>query len=343
MTTNEDSLRSRIALLYRILPLARRRQVMATIAIMMVSAPAEILSIGSLIPFLSALIDPASLPGMPFAGPLLKKLAGGGSLVATAAAIFVVLLLISGVLRLWLIWARQRLAFDVGYDLSVIAFGKLLRQPYDYYARTNSSERIGSFEKIGAISFSVLMGGIQAVVSTFMAVLLLFFMSYLSPTIALGAGSVLVLAYGLVSLFVRRRLKRNSTMIAVSWSARVEAVQVALGGIRDIVFDHSQRVFDQQFALHADRLRHAQSANAFISGSPKIVIETLGLILVALIAWLLVSNSGGLLAAIPLLGPSVIGTAASAIAPDFLPRMEQCSRQCSTAARGGRHRQPTCP
>lgn len=289
-------------MLYQILPAARRRQVVGTAGLMMAGALAEILSIGSLIPFLSALTRPDSLTSLPIAGPFLQRLAGDGSLVAWAASIFVILLLVSGSLRIWLVWASQRLAFDVGHDLSVIAFSKLINQPYDYYARTNSSELISRFEKVHILTYSSLLAVIQALVSSVTALLLLAFMTILSPLIALGAGTVLVTTYVLTSILVRKRLERNSRMIGAAWSARVETVQVALGGVRDILLDRSQSVFEDEFRVHVGRLRKGQSINAFISSAPKTVIETVAMIMVAVIAWRLAGQPGGLIAAIPMLG-----------------------------------------
>jgi ATP-binding cassette, subfamily B, bacterial PglK len=297
-----ERLDSGLAALFRALPPVRRRQVVTTSAIMLIGGLAEILSIGSLIPFLSALTNPGALAAMPVAGPLLMSLGGPDNLVATAATIFLLLMVVSGAIRLWLVWASQRLAFDVGYDLSVIAFVKLLSQPYDFYARTNSSELLSRFEKVQQLTYSSLLVGIQALVSTITALLLLAFMMVLSPSIALGAGAVLILTYVVTSIVVRRRLQRNSAMIGAAWANRVEAVQVALGGIRDIILDRSHRVFADQFRANAERLRHGQSVNAFISSAPRALIETVAMVLVVAIAWWMARWPGGLLAALPILG-----------------------------------------
>jgi ABC-type multidrug transport system fused ATPase/permease subunit len=288
--------------LFRALPALRRRQLVLTAILMLVGALAEIISIGTLIPFLTALTEPARLSDAPVLGPMFATLAAQDRLVPVAAGAFLVMLLVSGLMRTWLTWASQRLAFDVGYDLSVMAFGKLLGQPYEYFARNNSSDLIARFEKVSNITYTVLLGGIQAAVSSITALMMLAFMAFISPVIALGAGLVLVLTYVLTSFLVRKRLHDNSQRIGRAWNARVEAVQVALGGVRDIILDRSQGVFLHQFKSLSNDLREGQSVNAFVSAAPRTIIETVVLSLVVVISWRLAGQPGGLLAAIPVLG-----------------------------------------
>jgi hypothetical protein len=132
---------------------------------------------------------------------------------------------------------------------------------------------LAGFEKLHNITYTILLSGVQALISTIIAAILMLFLLVLNPVVALIAGGVVVGAYGLISVFARRRLQANSRIIAFHWGDRIRRVQQALGGIRDILIDQSQTVFERDFDHAADQLRRASTANAFIAAAPRIVVE----------------------------------------------------------------------
>ena len=91
-------------------------------ALMLVGALAEVVSVGSILPFLAVLTNPARIAHVPLVGGLLGDLTPGPHLVAVAALGFMGLTLVSAGLRLLLTWYSQAFAFNLSHDLSVTAF-----------------------------------------------------------------------------------------------------------------------------------------------------------------------------------------------------------------------------
>ncbi len=58
MTKADLSSGDALAILYRTLPARRRREVWLTIGLMLIGALAEVLSVGSIVPFLAVLTNP---------------------------------------------------------------------------------------------------------------------------------------------------------------------------------------------------------------------------------------------------------------------------------------------
>jgi ABC-type multidrug transport system fused ATPase/permease subunit len=116
---------------------------------------------------------------------------------------------------------------------------------------------------------------------------------------------------------VRTVLSRNSEAGTTHATLRIKRVQEALGGIRDILIDRSQPVFERQFERSAAIFRRASTVNAFIGQSPRIVIEMIGVAMLALYAGHLANSAGGLVSAIPMLGAFVLG------AQRLLPLLQQ--------------------
>ncbi|MEO5577970.1 MAG: ABC transporter ATP-binding protein [Sphingomicrobium sp.] len=311
--TSGEALRA----LYRTLSPRRRYQAWGTIALMLVGALAEVVSVGSILPFLAVLTNPTRLGSIPWVGGLLGALPPGTNLVAITALAFIGLFIISGLIRLALAWVSQSLAFDIAYDLSVTAFAKLIRQPYPYYVERHSGEALSQFEKLHSISFSILLSGVQALISSVVAALLIALLIAVNPMVALISAGLLIGTYLLISIAVQPILRRNSGIASNSATLRIKRVQEALGGIRDILLDRSQPAFERAFEQSANRFRRVASANAFISQSPRILIEMLGMAMIGAYAWSLAGSSGGLTAAIPMLGAFALG------AQRLLPLLQQ--------------------
>ena len=308
---------SAVVTLYRKLPARRRRQLWGTIALMMVGALAEVVSIGAVLPFLAVLTNPDKLAAIPMVGGLLDRLPPGTNLVAITASAFIGLFIVSGLIRLALAWVSQALAFNIAYDLSIAAFAKLIRQPYQYYVERHSGEALSQFEKLHHITFTILLSGTQALIATIVATMLIALLIAVNPLVALVSAGLLVGTYVVISFAVQAVLRRNSQAGSLHATLRIKRVQEALGGIRDILLDRSQPAFERAFNFSADRFRHVSTLNAFISQSPRIVIEMLGMAMIGAYAWVLAGRPGGVAAAIPMLGALALG------AQRLLPLLQQ--------------------
>jgi ABC-type multidrug transport system fused ATPase/permease subunit len=293
--------------LYAVLPAGRRRQTWWTVALMLVGAVAEVLSIGSILPFLAVLLAPEKLATLPVVGALVASLPPGTNLVNVATLTFVLLTVLSGAVRLLLTRAGQGLAFGMSYDLSLLAYRKLLRQPYRFYLENNSAVIVSNFEKIHQLTYGVLLGGLQAAIALILSFALTAFLVVVSPTVAVVAGLVFIGTYVLTSMLVRGTLARNSSMIATGWVSKVRIVQESMGAIRDILIDRSQHVFESAFRANAGSLRRALTSNGYIAAAPRVVIEMVALLMIGIYAWYLARTPNGLAAAIPVLGAFALG------------------------------------
>jgi ATP-binding cassette subfamily B protein len=85
-------------------------------------------------------------------------------------------------------------------------------------------------------------------------------------------------------------------------------IQEGLGGIRDIILDHSQPLFEEEFSALDRRYRRALSVNLFISQGPRFIIEAAGMTTIALIALAMSLRPEGLVQAIPVLGALALGS-----------------------------------
>ena len=122
----------------------RRGQFALLLVLMILASFAEILSIGSVLPFLAILTDPASVFAHPSAQPVIQALGlvEPRQLLLPLTTAFGLAALIAGAMRLLLVWASTRLSYSAGADLSISIYRRTLYQSYAVHVSRNSSEII---------------------------------------------------------------------------------------------------------------------------------------------------------------------------------------------------------
>ena len=99
--------------------------------------------------------------------------------------------------------------------------------------------------------------------------------------VAVAAAALFGSAYGVISVTVRRELRRNSHRIAEASTQQLKALQEGLGAIRDVLLDGSQATYTQVYQ-NADRpQRLLQAQNTFLGISPRYALEALGMVAIA--------------------------------------------------------------
>jgi len=301
--------------LFRLLSPARRRQLLLTLLLMLLGAAAEMVTIGAALPFLALVADPGSTLVPPRLLAFLDSI--GGSPVVGAALLLIVAALGSALVRLALTWGSQRFVMATGHDMAAAVFGRMLRQPYSEQVRRNSSQTLAAVEKVQGVVFGLLQPAMQGLIAIVIAICVFAVLLRIDARAAGVAALSVALAYVAVSLLVRPRLRRNSQALAGTMVERTRTVQEGLGGIRDIILDRSEPLFEAKFRDLDSRYRRAQAATQFVAGAPRFVVEAAGLVAIALVTLAMSLEPGGVVKAIPVLGALALG------AQRLLPLLQQ--------------------
>jgi ATP-binding cassette subfamily B protein len=288
--------------------------------LMLVSAFAEVVSLGAVLPFLGILVAPEHVFNHPIGADvaLAWGITSADQLVLPLTVAFAAAALIAGAIRVLLLWASTRLAFASGADLGIEVYRRTLYQPYRVHVARNSSEVIsGITNKVNGVVFGVLLPLLTLVSSTVLLVAIMLALIAIDPMVASVAAVGFGASYALITWLSRRRLHRNSQRIAYEQTQVVKALQEGLGGIRDVLLDGTQPVYCDIYRQADHPLRRAQGNNVFIGGSPRPAIEALGMVLIAALAYVLSRQVGGIATALPVLGALALG------AQRLLPALQQ--------------------
>ena len=287
----------------------RRFQLLSTMVLMIFGAFAELLTIGAVLPLLAIVADPTYLNRLAGTRTLLDKLGleASADLILPAAIFLVGAALLSAILRSLLSWASQKFVFGMQYDISMRIFSRLLRQPYEVYVSQNSSTVLASVEKTYIVTVGLISPLLLAVTSSGIASCIVVFLFLVDPISATIAALSMGLIYVGISLVCRRILFWNSRRTAQLRTQRLQIVQEIWGGMRDIILDHSQAIFEGKLAKYEEEMRRLQVVSNFTVEAPRFLVESFGITLVALLAVYFSWQPGGVLAAIPILGALALG------------------------------------
>jgi ATP-binding cassette subfamily B protein len=286
----------------------RRLQLGLLVGLMLLSSLAELLTVASLVPFLAALSNPASLWRQPWVRGMALSLGIGTpeQLILPITLLLMAAGLISAAIRATNLFVYARLSALIGSDLAVEAYRRTLEQPYAVHLGRNSSEVITRLGYLGLISRGVLAPLFQGLSGLIVAVVLMTGLLLYQPTLAALLGGILLVSYGALARFNRMRLKRISSRADRCSKRSQKAQQEGLGAIRDVLLDNSQETFVEAFQTSERPLRLLQAEADTVAGLPRFVLEGIGMVAIAgLVLWLL--PRGGIATALPTVGAIALG------------------------------------
>lgn len=298
----------------------RKRQLFLLLLLMVISSISEIFSIASLFPFIGFLASPEAFYKKPAMQPLISLVGApnANSLILPLTIIFSVAVMISCLLRLAVLRYLTKSGFEIGSDIGIEVYQRTLHQPFIVHINRNSGEIISAITtKTNIVTYNVIVPLLNLFGNSLVLASVLFTLVYINPLITISTFLLYLLAYLYILRVTKNRKKQNSQIIAGESSRVVKLLQEGLGGIRDILLDNRQQYYTNLFANTDHRLRNSQAANQFIATAPRYVMECVGMMLVALLAFLITVWPQEMPELIPLL--AVLGVGAQRM----LPAMQQ--------------------
>ena len=224
----------------------RQNQFRLLLGLMLISAFAEVVSLGAVIPFLAILATPDVVFNNPIVASLAHfwNLTSSDQLVLPLVIAFAAIALIAGIIRVLLLWINTRLTYSSGTDLSREIYYRTLHQPYLAHLTRNSSELLsGITNKVHDVMFGVLYPLLTLISSAVLLVTISFALFAINPVVASIISIIFSAAYGLMTWFSRKWLIQNGKLISSELTQVVKVLQEGLGCIRDVLLDGTQKIY----------------------------------------------------------------------------------------------------
>ena len=298
----------------------RQRQFAFLMLLTLASTFAEVVSLGMVLPFLSILIVPEKVFNYPFVAHHLQawEITSPDQLVLPLTIGFITAALVAAGIRLLMLKVNTKFAFASGADLSIEVYRRTLYQPYRVHLERNSSEVVSSIiTKVNEVIFWVMLPVLTLISSLVLLVAIMLTLLFIDRVVAVTVIFGFGVCYAAITLLFRSRLRLNAKRIAHEQNQVIKSLQEGLGGIRDVLLDGTQPIYCDIYRQADHPLRKAYGSNIFIAGSPRFIMEGLGMALIACLAYALSLRSEGIGSALPVLGALALG------AQRLLPALQQ--------------------
>ncbi len=213
----------------------------------------------------------------------------------------------SSALRMFTIRVQLKLAALLTSDLGEKVFDNVIHRPYSWHLKHNSSETLGWITNDINQVLGTLMALLGLPINALIVLLLGGSLIALNPgimmSIALLLGSIYIIIYRLI----RTGLVADGVIISENYQAAMQAAQEGLGGIRDIILDHTQSIFVHEYSSQNRSAKLAFFRINYRSQAVRYIIEGVAMFIIVGLALILSLQGRGIEQVLPLLGTLSLG------------------------------------
>lgn len=288
----------------------RRIEFIFLLLIMILSGLAEVVSLALVIPFIGLITNSELL----WENNSIRELAlvlgysNPKELLLPITIVFCLGCLVAALIRLLNLNLNLNFASRLGSDISYRIYQNTLYQPYKYHISKNSSEVIiNVVNDIGRVVGEVINPLLIGMSSFFIMLSIASTLLIIDAKIASSTFLVITIFYLFIVLSSKDKIKNLSSSQDISIQKLVRTLQEGVGGIRDILLNNVQPFYLKQYRSSDITLRKSQAEGTFLSGFPRMIVEPVGIVVIAFFGFHLV-NIGRQEEAIPLLGAIALGS-----------------------------------
>jgi len=305
--------------LWRNLKKDKKFRILKLLIIMLICGLAELVSLSSVIPFLVVLTDPSKLNDIEFIGPFVNSIGieNQSILILSITLFFIVATIFTMIVRLLNIRLTGNTSASIGSDLSNKVYTNILYKPYSWHVNINSSNFLSDLTNNLTATVTFITAALRIISSLIIIFFIVFGLIVINPQVAYIAFSFFSFAYIFLALIIRKKVSLNGIFLENSYKKQFKLLQESLGAIREVILSNNQKYFAESYIKIDKPIRYKEAQNAFYGQSPRFILESVSLILIAIVAYLLTTTDIQNSQVIAILGTFAVGS------QRLLPSMQQ--------------------
>jgi len=210
----------------------------------------------------------------------------------SVAGLVAVFFVVRSVVIIGQLYVHARLVYNAGARLSNHLLRGYLSMPYLAHTQINSAELIrNAFDSVQSLVTQVLKPAVEVVAELVLVIGLVVILLIIAPQATLLALAVLGPTIWLLMAVVQPRIKRLGRESQEARRGSLQALQQALGGLRDIRLLGREDDFAAVFAHQRRAMSRTQYLQKALAGLPRAMIET-SLVLVIVAVFILTITTG---------------------------------------------------
>jgi ABC-type bacteriocin/lantibiotic exporter with double-glycine peptidase domain len=264
------------------------------ILLLITSAFLEVITIGAVVPLMYILMEINQNNSKNyFVVYLIKNFPNMPSetIAVMVGLTFVVLVIINLVTKNYLLIVQVRTSMNIGRDLSVKAFDKIMRKNYEFHINSNS----GEIQSLISKSYQLIYNFIQPIINIISNIVIMAFiimgLLIINTIATLLVILSLISVYALINFYTIERTLADSKSAAMLQGKVNTIIIESLGGIRDIILNGNYNLHIEKYKCELDKLQKIYGRLQIISNIPKSSIETFGILTLLIVAYFFAKNN----------------------------------------------------
>jgi ABC-type multidrug transport system fused ATPase/permease subunit len=292
---------------WKVLNTEEHRKAILLSFLLLISVGLEILSLGLIMPLISLLSE----EGFADKHPVILNWLGNPSefgLVVRAFSALAAVFFIKSIFVAWTIWFQRGFSSAIEYRLSKDLFSKYLNQDYLFHVDTNSSalvRNVGMASQFSALTIDSVL--VLATDGAVLVAILVFFM-FVEPV---GTVCVLIVLATIGYLFhqiSKSRIAKWGNARVTHDGLKIKYMQEGFGAIKDVKVFGVEKYFESRFDEQVKATTDIGRAYGTVSSLPRIWLELLTFLALAVLVIVLVGGGNTLASTLPILGVFAAGS-----------------------------------
>ncbi|WP_018983111.1 ABC transporter ATP-binding protein [Salinimonas chungwhensis] len=280
--------------LFSLLNKKQKRRIYILQVLFLISAVAQIATIGSVAPFI-ALISTPEIIETSDTFKLMYELSPAESyyqfLIFYSAMVCVVIFL-GNLISAAVLWYSFRVTINTGAELQRQLFKQYMANQFIYFMRNSGSFMIAKINgQIPRIIYMVLQPLMQLISQFFIVTLIIITLFLVDPVLSLITAAIVAIMYGVIFFTVRKKTMEAGEITTMVNEKKLAILQESIKGIRDVKLLHVEKWYEEQLD---ETTRAGLSANSYVALAgdlPRFIVETvIFLAIIGLALYLLVSE-----------------------------------------------------
>jgi len=230
------------------------------------------------------------------------------------ASAFLAIVVVSFILKFYVLHAGTKLAFIAGNDLGKKLFKSVLEKDFDEHINRSDKEFLDLMtNKINMLVNGVFRPAFTLLINIILLVAIIVSLVFITSLKFMFLLLLIFVFFGLFFWVTKNTISKNSILIKNNSEKRTQVILQGLMSIKEIKIYNFYKFFIDEFGENDLKFRLAQAENSFLSVFPKYVLETIVLLCLGL--FILFGNPISILDIIPQI--IALGVAFQKLVPAF--------------------------
>ena len=274
--------------LFNSLETSQKMKIYFSIFFMVIASFLEVLSIGALIPFVTAILSPEKLLEIEFLRDNINKnilLKYNLQLIFTI--IFIISIILANLIRIYVLYLVSKISKTIPTQIATNIYKSIIMSDYISFKKKNSADIVSlvtdKMESISGVFYNFLNAFSSIIISS--AIIILLFLINFKITIFCIVIATFI--YFLIGYFLKKSLKKSGKSLSTFSVSRIKKVRETFGSFKIISLQNLQQLFVDEYNKYESNYRMNQLKLQMASLAPKYFVETIGIVIIALMIYFL--------------------------------------------------------